>query len=263
MDTLDRLESDSIYVIREAYARFDRIAALWSVGKDSTALLWLCRKAFFGRIPFPVIHLDMGRKLPEMYRFRDRLATEWGLDLIVASNAEARRAGVGPETHSALDCCTALKTEALRQVLRERRLEAVLLGIRRDEHGVRAKERYFSPRDEGLGWDYANQPAELWGHYACRADEGRHLRVHPLLHLTELDVRREGIPVSELYFARDGRRYRSLGCAPCCQPVESEAASVEEIIVEIAASREPERAGRTQDKEDAYTMQTLRALGYM
>ena len=267
MDELERLESQSVYVIREAFARFERVAALWSVGKDSTTVLWLCRKAFLGRVPFPVIHIDTGYKFPEMYRFRDRLVREWGLELIVATNAEARAAGMGPGQGSKLACCTALKTEALRQCIAEHGFDALLLGIRRDEHGIRAKERYFSPRDERFQWDYRNQPAELWDHYARPGPAGEHLRIHPLLHMTELDVwryvRREGLPVNGLYFARDGRRYRSLGCVPCCEPIESDAATLDDIIEEIRTSTVSERAGRAQDKEDAYTMQKLRALGYM
>lgn len=267
MDYLDELESRSIYVIREAYYRFKRLAVLWSVGKDSTTLVWLCRKAFLGRVPFPVVHIDTGHKFPAIYRFRDRYAEAWGLDLIVASNEAARAAGVGPQTRSKLDCCTALKTEALRQAIGEHGFDAILLGIRRDEHGIRAKERYFSPRDGGFRWDYLHQPVELWDQYASRAGDGRHLRVHPLLHMSELDVwryvRREGLPVVELYFAREGRRYRSIGCEPCCAPVASEAGTVDEIIAELARSAVSERSGRAQDKEDAYTMQTLRALGYM
>ena len=267
MDDLDRLESQSIYVIREVYVRFKRLAMLWSVGKDSTTLLWLCRKAFFGHVPFPVIHIDTGYKFPEMYSFRDQLVREWGLTLIVASNEEARAAGVGPGKGSKLGCCTALKTEALRLCLQKLGLDAILLGIRRDEHGIRAKERYFSPRDSGFKWNYRNQPAELWDHYASQADEGHHLRIHPLLHMTELDVwryvRREGLPINPLYYAREGKRYRSLGCVPCCQPVDSTATTVDEIVEELRTSTVSERSGRAQDKEDAYTMQKLRALGYM
>jgi len=267
MDYLDELESESIYVIREAYFRFRRIAVLWSVGKDSTTLLWLCRKAFFGHVPFPVVHIDTGCKFAEIYRFRDKWAREWNLDLIVGTNAGARAAGVGPRTGSKLDCCTALKTEALRRVIREHTLDAVLLGIRRDEHGIRAKERYFSPRDEDFRWDYTNQPPELWDQYKSLSADGHHLRIHPLLHMSELDVwryvRREGLPVVELYFAKGGKRYRSIGCEPCCKPVDSDAATVDEIIEEIAAAIVSERSGRAQDKDDAYTMQKLRALGYM
>jgi sulfate adenylyltransferase subunit 2 len=267
MDYLDELESKSIYVIREAYHRCRRIAMLWSVGKDSTTLLWLCRKAFFGHVPFPVVHIDTSYKFPEMYAFRDKYAREWGLDLIVGRNEEALAAGMGPDAGAKLECCTQLKTEALKMLLREHRFEAILLGIRRDEHGIRAKERYFSPRDESFQWDYKNQPAELWDQYNSLSDDRVHLRIHPLLHMRELDVWRfvlgEKLPVTGLYFARNGKRYRSIGCHTCCSPVESTASTVEEIIEEIRTSDVSERSGRAQDKEDAYTMQKLRALGYM
>jgi sulfate adenylyltransferase subunit 2 len=146
MPRLQRLINESLHVIREARARYRRLAVLWSMGKDSTLLLWLCRKAFLGAVPFPAIHLDTGRKLPEMVAFRGQLAREWGLDLRVVRNEAALARGVGPESAEVLACCQALKTEALRQAVAELGLEAVLLGIRRDEHGVRAKERTFSPR---------------------------------------------------------------------------------------------------------------------
>ncbi len=267
MDYLDELESRSIYVIREAYHRFDRMAMLWSVGKDSTTLLWLCRKAFFGHMPFPVVHIDTSYKFPEMYAFRDRYAKEWGLDLIVGRNEQALAEGVSCDTSAALECCNRLKTEALKQVLREHGFEAILLGIRRDEHGIRAKERYFSPRNEQFQWDYRNQPAELWDQYKSLTDATEHLRIHPLLHMREIDIwryiQREGLPVSELYFSKNGKRYRSLGCHTCCTPVDSTASTIEEIIEEVRTSDVSERSGRAQDKEDAYTMQKLRALGYM
>ncbi|NQT52249.1 sulfate adenylyltransferase subunit CysD [bacterium] len=267
MDPLDRLESASVTVIREAYHRFERMALLWSMGKDSTTLLWLCRKAFLGRVPFPVVHLDTGRKFPEMYAFRDRYAREWGLDLIVARNEAALAEGVSPDTVPVSQCCHRLKTEALTQAIQRHGFQAVLLGIRRDEHGVRAKERYFSPRDARSQWHYRHQPAELWGHYASADAEGGHLRIHPLLHAREVDVwryvRREGIPAVGLYFARDGARYRSIGCRTCCSPVASEARTVDAVIDEVTASTVAERHGRVQDKERAYTMQKLRALGYM
>lgn len=267
MDYLDELESRSIYVIREAYHRFDRMAMLWSVGKDSTTLLWLCRKAFFGHMPFPVVHIDTSYKFPEMYAFRDRYAKEWGLDLIVGRNEQALAEGVSCDTSAALECCNRLKTEALKQVLREHGFEAILLGIRRDEHGIRAKERYFSPRNEQFQWDYRNQPAELWDQYKSLTDATEHLRIHPLLHMREIDIwryiQREGLPVTDLYFAKDGKRYRSIGCRTCCTPVDSTASTIEEIIEEVRTSDVSERSGRAQDKEDAYTMQKLRALGYM
>jgi len=267
MDHLDELESRSVYVIREAYHRFDRVAALWSIGKDSTTLVQLCRKAFFGRVPFPVIHIDTGYKFPEIYDFRDKYAREWDLDLIVWRNEEAIAAGMGPNEGSKLDCCGKLKTEPLKQVIRDHKLDAVLLGIRRDEHGIRAKERYFSPRDESFQWDYTNQPVELWDQYKSLSEDREHLRIHPLLHMREVDiwryVQREELPVCELYFAKDGKRYRSIGCKCCCSPVDSEASTVDEIVREIETTDVSERSGRAQDKEDAYTMQKLRSLGYM
>jgi len=267
MDHLSEIENRSLYILREAYNQFDRVAALWSVGKDSTALLHLCRKAFFGRIPFPVIHIDTSYKFREMYEFRDKCVEDWGLDLIVAQNKAALAAGMGPHGDSKLECCTALKTEALKQCIAEHGFEALLLGIRRDEHGIRAKERHFSPRDEQFRWNYEDQPPELWDQYTTQTDEEFHLRVHPLLDWREVDVwryvRREGLLVNPLYFARNGKRYRSLGCETCCSPVESNASTLDEIIAEIETGKTAERAGRAQDKEDAYTMQKLRSLGYM
>ena len=267
MDRLDSWEAKSIYVIREAYAQFRNIALLWSVGKDSTTLLWLCRKAFFGDIPFPVIHIDTGFKFPEIYAFRDKYAREWNLSLIVTKNEEALRKGVSCETHSKIECCAALKTEALKQAVKKYGFKALLLGIRRDEHGIRAKERYFSPRDSDFKWNYVNQPIELWDQYKTKGPEDTHIRVHPLLHWSELDIwyyiKREGIPVNELYFAKSGKRYRSIGCYTCCAPIDSGASTIDEIIEELKISQVGERSGRAQDKESAYTMQKLRALGYM
>lgn len=265
MDHLDRLESRSIYVIREARYRFRDLALLWSVGKDSTTLVWLCRKAFFGQVPFPVLHIDTGYKFEPMYRFRDEYAARWGLRLVVHRNEAAIAGGMHPG-RGVMNCCGALKTEALKQAVARHGFRAILLGIRRDEHGVRAKERYFSPRTDGR-WDYGQQPAELWDQYRAAAEDGTHLRVHPLLHWTERDiwdyVRREGIPLTQLYFAREGKRYRSIGCTHCCHPVESEARTTAQVVRELATTTTAERAGRSQDKEDAYTMQKLRALGYM
>ena len=267
MDHLSVLENKSIFIIREAYNRFKDIAMLWSVGKDSTTLLWLCRKAFFGHIPFPIIHIDTGYKFPEMYRFRDERAKEWNLNLIIGRNEEKLEEGMGPTKGNKLECCTELKTNALKQVIKQYHLKAILLGIRRDEHGIRAKERYFSPRDAQFKWDYENQPAELWDQYKSTVYEEEHFRIHPLLHFTELDVwnyvQREDLPVVELYFSKKGKRYRSIGCAPCCTPIESQARTIEEIVEELKATKTSERAGRAQDKEDTYTMQKLRALGYM
>lgn len=267
MDKLDELESRSVYVIREAYAQFKKLALLWSIGKDSTTLLWLARKAFFGRLPFPVLHIDTSYKFPEIYEFRGEYVKEFGLNLVIGRNDEALAANMGPEASEKLACCTALKTNALKQAIAEHGFEALLLGIRRDEHGIRAKERYFSPRDEQFKWDYKNQPPELWDQFKSSSEDRTHLRVHPLLHWTEFDVwryvQRENIPVCPLYFAREGKRYRSIGCWPCCAPIDSDADTIERIVEELRTTTTAERAGRAQDKESAYTMQKLRALGYM
>ncbi|MEI6632382.1 MAG: sulfate adenylyltransferase subunit CysD, partial [Chlamydiota bacterium] len=170
MDHLKELESRTIYVVREAFSRFRNIGILWSIGKDSTSLLWMCRKAFFGKIPFPVIHIDTGRKFREIYAFRDRYAREWGLDLRIARNEKAIAAGMGPDRGTKLDCCHAQKTQALKAFIAREKLDAILLGIRRDEHGIRAKERYFSPRDEQFGWNYQDQPPELWDQFKSSAE---------------------------------------------------------------------------------------------
>jgi sulfate adenylyltransferase subunit 2 len=267
MNYLEVLENQSIFIIREAYYKFKNIALLWSIGKDSTTLLWFCYKAFLGKIPFPVIHIDTGYKFSEIYKFRDEYAKKWNLNLIVKKNEKALSEGMGPDRGSKLDCCTALKTNALKEVMAENNLDALLLGIRRDEHGIRAKERYFSPRDKQFMWNYKDQPAELWNQYKSMAKEENHFRIHPILHMNELDIwnyiKREDLPICELYFSKKGKRFRSIGCLPCCSPVESRASTVDEIIAEISSSKTSERSGRAQDKEDAYTMQKLRALGYM
>jgi sulfate adenylyltransferase subunit 2 len=266
VEHLDRLENQSIFIIREAYAQFRDVAMLWSIGKDSTTLLWLIRKAFFGRIPFPVVHIDTTHKFKEIYAFRDEYSKKWGFGLQVAKNEEALRTGAGPHKNK-LDCCTELKTNALKKFMAGRKFKALYLAIRRDEHGIRAKERIFSPRDEDFEWDYKNQPPELWDQYKTKAKEEEHLRVHPLLGWREIDVweyiRREGIPIVPLYLAKDGKRYRSIGCECCCMPVPSEADTIDKIVEELKTSKVSERSGRAQDKESAYIMQKLRSLGYM
>jgi len=266
MDHLDKLEAKSIYVIREAYNQFKHIGMLWSIGKDSTTLLWLVRKAFYGQIPFPIIHIDTSYKFPEMIKFREEYAKKWGLNLEVAQNKAALDAGMCPEK-GRLECCTALKTNALKDYIASKDYKALLLGIRRDEHGIRAKERYFSPRNQDFKWNYKEQPPELWDQYKSKSDTEQHIRVHPLLHWTELDiweyVKRENIPCTDLYFAKDGKRFRSIGCVPCCNPVDSDAKTIDEVIEELKTTKTGERDGRAQDKETAYMMQKLRSLGYM
>jgi sulfate adenylyltransferase subunit 2 len=261
------LENEAVYMVREAYKKFKKPAMLWSMGKDSTALLWLVRKAFFGRVPFPLIHIDTTYKMPEMIKFRDEKAAAWGLDLKVVKNHSALKAGMSPASCGALKCCTALKTSALRELLQKEKYDAVFVAIRRDEEGTRAKERFFSPRGPGFEWKFKDQPPELWSQFQTDACAGGHVRVHPLLRWTEADVwkfiRKEKIEVIDLYFAKNGKRYRSLGCVPCTAQVASSAATVDDIILELESSNTSERAGRAQDKADDYAMQKLRVEGYM
>ena len=269
---LKELENRSIYIIREAYAEFDKPAILWSMGKDSTTALWLCRKAFFGKIPFPVIHIDTGYKFKQMYEFRDRIAAEWNFELVIAKNEDAIKACIGPKSGK-LDCCTKLKTDALMQCIDKYGFDALFLAIRRDEHGIRAKERVFSPRDEAFKWNYRDQPLEMWDQYQTAQSLSEdllqnHTRVHPILHWRELDVweyikQEKDIPVNSMYFASNGKRYRSLGCEPCTAPIDSNASTIDAIVEELRTTKVAERSGRAQDKEKAFMMQKLRALGYM
>jgi sulfate adenylyltransferase subunit 2 len=266
MNHLDALEAQSIYILREAYKLLGRLGMLWSIGKDSTVLLWLAKKAFFGHCPFPFIHVDTSFKIPEMIAYRDKLAAELGLDLIVHANTEALAGGMGPE-RGRLACCRALKTEALQQVVRQRGFEGLIVGVRRDEEGSRSKERVFSERNADDEWDYTHQPPELWDQFKTSFPRGHHIRVHPLLQWSELDIwryiERERIPVIGLYFSRNGERYRSLGCFPCTGRIKSSAANAADIIEELEHTSVGERAGRAQDQEDAYAMQKLRKSGYM
>ncbi|MCK4891253.1 MAG: sulfate adenylyltransferase subunit 2 [Candidatus Pacebacteria bacterium] len=267
MDNLSKLESKSIYIIREAYNQHKNVALLWSIGKDSTTLLWMIRKAFFGKIPFPVMHLDTGYKFKEIYEFRDKYAKKWGLDLIVEKNQEAfNNKNIGPKIDR-LECCTELKTNNLKNAIEKYKFKALYLAIRRDEHGIRAKERVVSPRDKDFIWDYKNQPPEIWDQYKTETKEKEHLRIHPLLDWTELDVwqyvRKENIPIVSLYLSKNGKRYRSIGCETCCNPIDSNACNLNDIIEELKTTKVSERSGRAQDKESDYMMQKLRSLGYM
>ena len=280
MDHLDQLEARSIHIIREAYSQFKSLCMLWSIGKDSTVLLCLARKAFYGLVPFPLVHIDTHYKIPEMIEYRDMLARKWHLDRVYGENADALRdKATFPDGNATrIECCRALKTEALAHTLagtwpryrmnhetglyeRDKSTEpytGVIVGVRADEEGSRSKERYFSPRDRNNDWDIGDQPPEFWGQYKTDFRPGTHIRVHPLLDWTELDVweyiRRENVPVVSLYFDHgDGHRYRSLGCWPCTKPVESTASNLDEIVEELKTGKFAniaERSGREQDKEE-------------
>jgi len=261
---LDALESESIYILREAYNRLDKIGMLWSLGKDSNVMLWLAKKAFFGHVPFPVVHVDTGKKFPEMYEFRDRYTREWGLDLILGDcpPVEEIDDSLPPAARSA-----ARKTAGLKRLLDREGFGGLIAGIRRDEQATRAKERVFSPRGDHGQWDFRDQPPEFWDQFNTDFRPGTHVRIHPLLQWTEVDIwrytQREGIPTISLYFARDGRRYRSLGDQDITFPVESTAETIDEIIEELRTTRVAERAGRAMDHEAEDAFERLRVQGYL
>ncbi|HEX6142704.1 MAG TPA: sulfate adenylyltransferase subunit CysD [Geminicoccaceae bacterium] len=264
MDHLDTLEAESVYILREAFAKLDNLAVLWSLGKDSNVVLWLTRKAFFGHVPFPVMHVDTGKKFKEMYDFREHYAREWGLNLLVepCPPVEEMDPTLPPAARSA-----ARKTAGLNLALAKHGFQGLIAGIRRDEEGTRAKERYFSPRGEGNRWNLKDQPPEFWNQYMTSFPPGTHVRVHPLLHWSEVDIwrytQRENIPLIDLYFARDGRRYRSLGDQDITSPVPSTASTLDEIILELETTRVAERSGRAMDHEAEDAFERLRADGYM
>lgn len=285
MDHLDRLEAQSVYILREAYKSFKNLCMLWSIGKDSTVMLWLARKAFFGHVPFPLVHIDTSYKIPSMIEYRDRLARDWNLTMIVGQNEAALADGMNHK-RGRLVCCTALKTQALKQTLdgtgpryrlgpngyepdsNREPYTGVIVGARGDEEGSRSKERYFSPRGVDNDWDLDDQPPELWNQFKTDFAPGTHIRIHPLLDWTEINIweyiDREDIPVIDLYFDRgDGRRYRSIGCAPCTSPIESTARTPREILEELRTTNIAERSGRAQDQEDPHAMEKLRRDGYM
>lgn len=293
MDHLDRLENKSINILREAYSEFKNLGMLWSIGKDSTVLVWLARKAFFGHIPIPLIHVDTHYKIPEMIDYRDKFAKEWKIDMIYGENKKALDAKqTYPEGNvSRIQCCKLLKADALKHTLNgdwpryrlnhdrglyeldgnKEAFTGVIVGVRADEEGSRSKERYFSPRNKENNWEFGNQPPEFWNQYKTDFKSGTHVRIHPLLDWTELDIweyiQRENIPIVSLYFDRgEGKRYRSLGCYPCTTPVESPAKTVDEIVAELKTGKFAniaERSGREQDKEDGGGLEELRKDGYM
>ncbi len=293
MDKLDALEAQSVYILREAYREFKSLVMLWSIGKDSTVLLWLARKAFFGHVPFPLVHIDTAYKIPAMIKYRDELALKFKLNMIVGQNTKAlAEKNTYPDGKiDRISCCKALKTDALKNTLAgtwpRKRLNhktgqyeidtntepyiGVIVGARADEEGSRSKERYFSPRDRNSDWDVGDQPPELWNQFKTDFAPGTHIRIHPLLDWTELNIweyiERENIPITDLYFDQGkGKRYRSLGCYPCTTPVDSTAKNIKEIIDELRSGKFKniaERSGRAQDKEDGGGLETLRKEGYM
>ena len=256
---LQQLEQKSIYILREVRARFKKPAMLWSMGKDSTCMLYLCKRAFLGKIPFPAIHIDNGQDFPETYAFRDKIVKEWEVNLLIAK-AERYKDHISG-TAEGLN-----KAEALKKLMAEKKFDALIVSIRRDEHGIRAKERYWSPRDKDFRWDFQNQPPEIFN-YISEFKDASHVRVHPLLGWTELNVwqytKERNIPFNPLYLAKNGKRYRSLGYPEATVPIESNVKTIDEIIEELKTTQVAERSGRSLDKEKEYVMQRLRELGYM
>jgi sulfate adenylyltransferase subunit 2 len=293
MNRLEQLEAQSVFILREAYANFSNLAMLWSIGKDSTVLLWLARKAFLGHVPIPLVHIDTSYKIPEMIKYRDKLAIDWKLTMIYGQNKEAiKEKQTFPNGNiDRISCCKLLKSKALEKTLsgewpryklnletgkyevdsNKEPYTGVIVGVRADEEGSRSKERYFSPRDKNNDWDVGDQPPELWNQFKTDFPKGTHIRVHPLLDWTELDIwkyiQKEKIPITSLYFDNgSGKRYRSLGCEPCTGMVDSNAKNVDEIVIELESgkfSSIAERSGREQDKEDGGGLETLRRDGYM
>ena len=293
MDRLDRLESISVHILREAYANFRNLCMLWSIGKDSTVLLWLTRKAFLGHVPFPLIHIDTNFKIPEMIEYRDQMTRRWRLNMIYGINHKAIDSGqTFPDGKlDRINCCKALKSETLRATLAglqpryrfdhetntyrqdttNEPFNGAIVGVRADEEGSRSKERYFSTRDRHGNWDIANQPMEIWNQFKTEFAPGAHIRVHPLLDWTELNIweyiDREDIPTVSLYYDQgDGQRYRSLGCYPCTKPINSKSRNPAEIVEELKngnLASVAERSGRQQDSEDGGGLETLRREGYM
>jgi sulfate adenylyltransferase subunit 2 len=295
LSVLRRLEAESIHILREVVAEFERPVLMYSVGKDSSVLLRLAQKAFHpGRIPFPLLHVDTAYKFPEMYEFRDRTCAELGIDLRVFRNEAAIAAGTNPWDAGTVKCCGLLKTQGLLDALKAGNYDAVIGGARREEERSRAKERIYSFRDRLGQWDPRNQRPELWNLYNGRIQPGESIRVFPLSNWTELDIWRyieaERIPVVPLYFAelrtvvrRSGQllpigaktrllpgeqaervaiRYRSLGCYPCTGAVESDARTVADIIAELETTRYSERVTRVIDHDQDASMEQKKREGY-
>jgi sulfate adenylyltransferase subunit 2 len=292
---LDLLEAESIHILREVAAEFQKPVMLYSIGKDSSVMVRLAQKAFHpGRIPFPLLHIDTTYKFREMIEFRDRFTASIGAKLIVHTNTQAIADGANPFRLGTQKCCGLLKTRALLDGLAAGGYDAAFGGARRDEEKSRAKERVYSFRDEFGQWDPKNQRPELWNVYNARVDKGQHIRVFPLSNWTELDVwqyiERENIPIVPLYYAkprpmviRGGAlipieqdfvalpgekpemvmcRMRSLGCSPCTGAIRSEADTIGKIIDEMKLVRRSERENRVIDHDQEGSMEIKKREGY-
>ena len=293
---LQRLEAESIHIMREVAASLSRPVMLYSIGKDSAVMLHLAMKAFHpGKPPFPLLHVNTTWKFREMIAFRDRMASELGFDLLVHVNEEGVKEGIGPFTHGSNTHTHVMKTVALRQALDKFGFDAAFGGARRDEEKSRAKERIFSFRDGQHGWDPKNQRPEMWKIYNTRVAAGESIRVFPLSNWTELDIwqyiLQENIPIVPLYFAamrpvveRDGMlimvdddrmkllpgevvqnrkvRFRTLGCYPLTGAIDSDAETLEEIVEEMLVARTSERQGRLIDRDEAGSMEKKKREGY-
>ena len=293
---LKALEAESIHIIREVVAEFEKPVMLYSVGKDSAVMLHLARKAFAPSVPpFPLMHVDTTWKFREMIEFRDKMAKESGMDLIVHINQEGVAQGVGPITHGSKVHTDIMKTQGLKQALNEHKFDAAFGGARRDEEKSRAKERVYSFRDENHRWDPKNQRPELWNIYNGMVHQGESIRVFPLSNWTELDVWQyiwlENIPIVPLYLSakrpivmrngvpimvdddrlplEDGEvpemkmvRFRTLGCYPLTGAVESEATTLPEVIQEMLLTKQSERQGRVIDYDQSGSMEEKKREGY-
>ena len=296
MTHLKQLEAESIFIIREVAAEFEKPVMLYSIGKDSAVMLHLAMKAFYpGKPPFPLLHVDTTWKFREMIEFRDRYTRELGLDLIVHTNQEGVRMGVNPFSYGSQNHTDIMKTQALKQALDLHRFDAAFGGARRDEEKSRAKERVYSFRDKNHRWDPKNQRPELWSIFNGKFDKGESIRVFPLSNWTELDIWQyillENIPIVPLYFAKerpvvnkDGMlimvddermpigpedkvemkkvRFRTLGCYPLSAAVESNATTLQEIIQEMLLTTTSERQGRLIDHDQAGSMEHKKREGY-
>ena len=293
---LKELEAESIHIIREVAAEFENPVMLYSIGKDSSVMVRLAEKAFApGKVPFPLMHIDSKWKFKEMIEFRDAYAQKFGWDLIVESNQDAFEAGVGPFSHGSKVHTDLMKTQALLAALTKHKFDAAFGGARRDEEKSRAKERIYSFRDRYHQWDPKNQRPELWDVYNARVHKGESIRVFPLSNWTELDIwqyiRLENIPIVPLYYAKerpvvnmDGNlimvddsrmpaeladkavmkmvRFRTLGCYPLTGAVESEAATIEEIVEEMMTTTKSERTTRVIDFDQDASMEQKKREGY-